>query len=367
MPVRGVVLSVSVAMASLATIEDGAAQAPRESGRPGAIAVDTIESPAIADNLLGEPSAVEVAVYTPPGYGDEDLRYPTIYLLHGIGGSFRDWTDGGYQGLHIDQLLDSLIMAREIPPSVVVMPTAFNRYLGSYYADSPVTGDWGRFIGEELVGWVDASYRTIAAREGRAIAGHSMGGFGAIMAGAHYPDVFAAAWAMSPCCLLLDEDLGAANAGWARSLAFDAPADVGEALEEGDFYAVAIMGLLSVALPDTTSPPFYVARPYTIDDQGFRLEREPAFSRYRRFFPAARLDDLAPALRRLSGLGVDTGHNDQFPHIPPGAMALSEGLAERNVPHVFEVYEGDHRDRIRERLATVVLPSLTRHLEGPRP
>ncbi|MDH3734399.1 MAG: esterase family protein [Gemmatimonadota bacterium] len=330
----------------------------------GTLTVETVRSEAIADNLLGDSGDIEVAVYTPPGYPDGVGRYPTLYLLHGIMGSFRDWTGGGYQGLQIQTLMDSLITAGAMPPTIVVMPTAANRYGGSYYVDSPVTGGWGQFMGRELVAWVDANYETVPDRGARAIAGHSMGGFGSIMAAVDYPDVFSVVYAMSPCCLALVEDFGAGNLAWTRTLAFDDEQDVPTALQAGDFYPVAMMGFMSVASPDASRPPFFVDPPFAPDGRGFVLEAEPAFTEFRSYFPTARLDELAGPLRRLDGLAIDTGHNDQFAHIPPGAATLSAGLTERNVPHVFEVYDGDHRNRMRERMTMIILPFIARYLEN---
>ena len=333
----------------------------------GVLAVDTVHSAEIAGNLLGEPSDVEVAVYTPPGYATSGLRYPVLYLLHGISGTYRDWTGGGYQGLRIHTELDSLIASGDVPPVIVVMPTAMNRYQGSFYADSPVTGDWGQFMARELVAWTDSRYRTIARPGGRGIAGHSMGGFGALTLPMDHPGVYGAAFAMAPCCLALNGDLGPANAAWHRALAFDDPSDPGAALQNGDFYPVAILGMLSVALPDLENPPFYVEFPYAGDGAGFLSRVGPAHDRYRAWFPIERLDERAEGLRRLRALALDTGHDDQFPHIPPGARAFSQRLAELGVPHSFHLYDGDHRNRMRERFRNIVLPFFARHLDAAGP
>ena len=332
----------------------------------GTLAVRTVPSSAIAANLLGEPSDVEVAVYTPPGYADSGLEYPVLYLLHGIGGTFRDWTEGGYQGLRIHEEMDARIEDGAIPPMIVVMPTAMNRYLGSYYADSPVTGNWAEFMARELIAWTDAEYRTLGTAAGRGIAGHSMGGFGSLTLAMDHPGVYSAVFAMAPCCLALTGDIGSANPAWAAAVAFETPDDVASSLQSGQFYPAAMVGLMSVAAPDPDDPPLYVDMPYRPDGGGFMSKVEPTFTAFRDFFPVERLDETAEALRDLRGLALDVGHDDQFPHIAPGAMAFSARLGELGVPHLFSLYDGDHRNRMRARLNEIVLPFFARHLDAAR-
>ncbi len=341
----------------------GIAHAPLRA-QSGALRVEHVLSRAIGQNLIGESSQIEVAVYTPPGYSNSGHDYPVLYLLHGIAGTYRDWTNGSYQGLRIHVELDSLITAGAIPPMIVVMPTASNRYMGSYYANSPVTGNWSDFVARELVAWTDSAFRTRASREGRGIAGHSMGGFGALTLAMDHPGVFSAVFAMSPCCLKLTDDLGPANAGWARALGFQAPEEIITALQRGEFYPVAILGILSVATPNTGRPPLFVDYPFRLDGAGFLLQAEPTYSTYREFFPIERLDERAEGLRELRGLALDVGQNDQFPHIPPGTAAFSRRLSELGIPHVFELYDGDHRNRLRQRLASKMLPFFARHLSA---
>jgi hypothetical protein len=64
-------------------------------------------------------------------------------------------------------------------------------------------------------------------------------------------------------------------------------------------------------------------------------------------------------LRRLRGLRFDSGYEDEFTHIPASARALSDALTARGIDHVFEEYNGDHRNRMMGRagrLANEILP-----------
>jgi S-formylglutathione hydrolase FrmB len=148
-----------------------------------------------------------VVIYLPGGYESSTKRYPVYYYLHGLGGDEKNWTEKG----KLDQTADALGLE-----AIVVMPDGDD----GFYADSakPVDYDacikdgtglffperkrketciraskYETYITKELVSFIDTTYRTIPTREGRAIAGLSMGGFGALQLGMRHPDLFAAA------------------------------------------------------------------------------------------------------------------------------------------------------------------------------
>lgn len=164
----------------------------------GTVEVVSIHSTALADNLTGDPVEQTFKVYLPPSYhGSNGRRYAVFFLLHGIG----DTSDVWLNYFHVPELLDELMARGSIAEMIVVMPNAKNRFWGSYYANSPVTGHWEDFIAQEIVARVDHDFRTIGTPASRAVVGHSMGGFGAIRLAMHRPDVFPIVYAMSPCCL----------------------------------------------------------------------------------------------------------------------------------------------------------------------
>jgi diacylglycerol O-acyltransferase/trehalose O-mycolyltransferase len=130
-----------------------------------------------------------VRVLLPARYGAQPARrYPVLYLLHGRDGDYRGWTAYGDA---------ERITARS--PLIVVMPDAgrIAAYTDWYRDGAPVRPRWETYHVGELVPWVDARFRTIAARRGRAIAGLSMGGFGALSYAARHPATFAAAASFS--------------------------------------------------------------------------------------------------------------------------------------------------------------------------
>jgi enterochelin esterase family protein len=134
-------------------------------------------------------------VYTPPGYdADTARRYPVLYLQHGAGEDERGWTTQGRANF----ILDNLIATGAARPMIVVMDNGYAERSG--FQPSPGAGsgrprfDFSGFeavLLEELVPKVDATYRTLAGREHRALAGLSMGSMQALQVGLAHPDTFA--------------------------------------------------------------------------------------------------------------------------------------------------------------------------------
>ncbi len=118
-------------------------------------------------------------VLLPRGYAHSKRRYPVLYLLHGGFDDYRSWTRMG----HAAALTAGL-------PLIVVMPDTgpLGGYVDWWHGEP-----WETFHITQLVPWVDRSYRTVARRGGRALAGLSMGGFGALGYAARHPDRFASA------------------------------------------------------------------------------------------------------------------------------------------------------------------------------
>jgi S-formylglutathione hydrolase len=324
----------------------------------GTIERVSIHSAALAGNLVGDSADQMFAVYLPPSYETSTKRYPVVFLLHGIG----DTDDVWISHFKLAAVLDDLITSHAIKEMIVVMPNARNRFMGSYYANSPVTGRWEDFIAEEMVARVDHDFRTLATAESRGVAGLSMGGFGAIRLGMHRPDVFSVVYAMSSCCLDAIEDIGYGNsAAWNGVLQFRTYKDVDTAVKRGDFYPVAALGLLSALDPDVAAP-LHVKVP--LQQVGNELRPiEPDYTGFRDQFPLQQVSRFCDNLRKLRALAMDYGFNDEFAHIPPSTAAFSKALSDAHVPHLLDAYAGDHRQQVQERLATKVFPFLSSNLK----
>ncbi|HKS23362.1 MAG TPA: alpha/beta fold hydrolase [Thermoanaerobaculia bacterium] len=323
----------------------------------GAVQTLTVTSKALEGNLTGDPAEQRFAVYTPPGYAAGNARYPVIVLLHGIGDSSDTWLND----FHIAAMLDRLITSNQMPPVIVVMPNARNRFLGSYYLNSPVTGRWSDLIADEIVPMVDGKFRTLTGPAHRAVLGHSMGGFGAIVFGMTRPDVFGLVYAISPCCLDAVEDVGIGNVqAWTTVLTFKGYDDVDAELKKGDFYPVALVGLLAATMPKSGAPlnvEIPVARV-----RGELMRVHPAYEDWVARFPVHAVAAHRENLLKLRLLALDVGYDDQFAHIPPSVMSFSRALFDERIPHRLDVYQGDHRQKVAARLEQTILPLLAKSL-----
>ncbi len=169
----------------------------------------TVDTVSFRSQALG--TTKRYVIYLPPSYArDTGQRYAVAYYLHGGAGDETNWTTRA--SLHL--ILDSLIAAA-LPELIVIMPDGDDSYyttwnfLGDYpgclkQAPPRRTGEtveqycvpwphYDDYIARDLVAHIDSTYRTIADRRGRAIAGLSMGGYGAVSLAINYPGVFAAA------------------------------------------------------------------------------------------------------------------------------------------------------------------------------
>ena len=307
---------------------------------------------ALAGNLLGDPTEQPVSIYLPAAYATSPhRRFATVYLLHGYTGKIQEWTTDGYQGMNLRDDMDALIRNGVVPAMIVVVPNGNNAFYGSFYLNSTTTGRWDDAISQELVAFVDGRYRTIRGSQSRGIAGHSMGGFGAITLGMNHPDVFGSVYAMSPCCLAFEGDIGSANPVWASVLTLKSRDELpAKPQTPAEFWTDVFVAASAAFSPDPARPPFYADFPFEKKD-GRLAPAEPAYSQWRSKMPLYMVEPNRTKLLSLRGLSIDVGDHDDFTHIRIGSRLFSDALAERDIPHVFEIYaDGDHGNRIRERL-----------------
>lgn len=166
---------------------------------PASWIMPDISGPNLARHTFDSPAAgekVSYLLYLPPGYEKSPAsRYPIVYWLHGLGGSQQGAPD-------FCERLTQAINAGKTPPMIVVF---VNGMIDSFYCDSatrrrPVE----TVIIKELIPHIDATYRTVTKREGRAIEGFSMGGFGAGHLGFKYPELFGAVSMIDAALVSLD-------------------------------------------------------------------------------------------------------------------------------------------------------------------
>ena len=336
-----------------------AADSTQVLGQPsgGRVEQVRVHGPALDGNLTGDDATRDVFVYLPPSYTrDTARRYPVVYFLHG----YTATADAYVRFLELPKSADTAIAngGREL---IIVLPDAFTAWSGSMYSNSPTTGDWEAYIASDLVAYIDGHYRTLAQRESRGLAGHSMGGYGTMRIGMKRPGVFGALYAMSSCCLLIDPAQGGdAVMRGARERAGATAAGDSEPVRPDPTagFANALSAQAAAWAPNPANPPNFFDLPF----KNGQLDPLVA-AKWIANAPLVMVDQYVPSLNEYRAIALDVGNAD-----PLGAdnVRLDAALTRLGVEHAFEQYEGDHGNRVRERFATKVLPFFSRQLEVGR-
>lgn len=132
---------------------------------------------------------VSYSIYLPDGYNSSDRYYPVLYLLHGYTDNETMWIQTG----QMQEITDCAIKSDKAVSMIVVMPDAWDTwYINQYDGKVP----YEDMFFEELIPYIEKTYRARSNKEFRAVAGLSMGGYGSFIYSLHHPDMFSA------CCPL---------------------------------------------------------------------------------------------------------------------------------------------------------------------
>jgi len=259
--------------------------------------------------------------------------------LHGI--TQRDSTLIAETG--IAKLLNKVITTGKIRPVIFVMSDQYTLYRGSFYSNSSLTGNWADFTAGDLVKYVDQHYRTIPNRESRGIAGHSMGGHGALKMGMLFPDVFSSVYALSPYVLGLEKDYGSAGQAFKQAQMINSR----DTLVTGYKYlnANAVVAAGRAFSPNPAKPPFFVDLPYTYDGDSL-IVNQKVLNLWNKNLPNEMIDSHVSNLKKLKAIKFDWGADDFFTHIPVTSKILSQKLKNAGIKHEAEEYIGSHMDKV---------------------
>jgi enterochelin esterase family protein len=232
-----------------------------------------------ASKSLGKDVAYLVDL--PPSYATGDKKYPVIYLLHGLFESA-----GFYERRGLSAAFTAAREKGDLPEAIIVAADAGN----SFYVNGP-TGAFEDMLVKDVVDHVEATYRTLPGRAGRALFGVSMGGYGALRIAFKYPERFAAVATHSA---MLLEKIPTAEDGARRGQ----------------------MASFNRVFGDPIDPALWAAN----DPLLLAAKADPK---------------AAPALY------FDCGSEDRF-QLYVGNKDLHEKLVARGVKHEFALYPGDH-------------------------
>ncbi len=236
------------------------------------------------------------SIFLPPSFSKQTTRtYPVVYFLHGLNNDQTSWTVPRYGDLPAK--IEQLILSAKIPEILMVHPRGDNSFYCNY-ADG--TRKYEDFVNLEVPAYVEAHYRARQDRQSRAIAGTSMGGYGALKIAMKYPERYSATAGHSP-IILLGEN----------------PLDVPEEVKSARFYQFFVSILSSIFGNPIRQDLWDANNPLILAKSG-------------------KLDKL--------GIYFDYGTDDRYIqtiHLDQGIKALDQTLTEAGVAHSFKVYPGE--------------------------
>jgi enterochelin esterase family protein len=303
-----------------------------------------IESPHLAGNLLGDPSERDLFVYVPPGYEESDRRYPTAYLFHAYGVTAAQEvtpaTDGQRWSPPLEDVLDPVFGRMGVPPMIVAIPDGWSRWGCGQWVDSPVTGNFEQYVLHDVIPYVDGAYRTLPTARSRGALGFSSGAFGSWNLASRNPDVFGAMAVLSADSWL-DLTHKFMLYKYLDSIWPEAP----NGPVEGNFWSEIVYDYAATYSPNPDNPPFYVDLPMAWPS-GELLQ--DVWDRWLSFDPVVNVHDRLDNLRKLSGILLDAGSNDDY-NLHWGHRLLSHYLTQAGIAHEHRENSGNHGGRHRER------------------
>jgi S-formylglutathione hydrolase FrmB len=314
--------------------------------RPVTVEHIKIHGTALEGNLEGDAVDRDVIVFLPPGYATaKTRRYPVVYALHGYSIGAEQWSGE----IHVPQTIEGAF-AQGAEDMIVVLPDSKTVHNGSMYSSSATTGDFERFISNDVVAYIDVHYRTIASRTSRGLVGHSMGGYGASRIGMKHPEVFGSLYIMSPCCMSA-RGAGPSNPANEKALeAVKTPAD-SAALPFGQRAQLASAAAWS---PNPKKPPLYLDLP---TENG--TVRQDVIAKWAANAPLAFVDQYIGNLRQYRAIAMDVGDQDGL-RIDAGK--LHDILDSYGIANTFEIYPGTHTSAVADRFQNHVLPFFSKNL-----
>jgi pimeloyl-ACP methyl ester carboxylesterase len=317
-----------------------------------------IQSKNFANNKIGVSPVRKLVVYLPAGYESETTRYPVIYFLASpFDSSFRAIFDK----MGAQDVLDREIGEGRIRKFILVDVDMTTPMGSSWYVNSSVTGNWEDFMVQELVPYIDANFRTLPTRDSRGIAGHFMGGYGAIRFGMKYPQVFGTVYAMHPVGTGNGVKILAGIPNWELMEKVKTLDDV-----KKDGGSMIFTAIFQAHLPDPNNPPLYIDFPAHRVEGKLVIDAKIMDLLRNNFFLESLVGRYAENLKTLRGLKFDWARSDQnWDHVYSN-QAFTHKLNEYGIEHEAEEYNGTWSGEpnwgVNGRMTTEVLPFFQQHL-----
>lgn len=301
----------------------------------------TVDSKALAGNLLGDPTERLVDVYVPHGHTGADL--PLLVDLVGYTAGGPAHTAWKAFSENVPERLDRLIGDGKMPPVAVAFPDCFSRLGGNQYVNSPVLGNYEDFLIGEMLPAVEQKFGCGGSGR-RGVFGKSSGGYGALVHAMRHADIWAAAASHSG-------DAGFENlylAGFPDVLMALAKKDNSvqawmeafEAKPKLDGKDTHLLMFLCQAASFDPAPEDYLGLrlPVTLDTCEIIEER---WANWLAWDPAVMVKTHGENIGKLKGFFVDCGTDDQYA-ILYGTRRVHKELERQGIAHRYEEFPDNH-------------------------
>jgi enterochelin esterase-like enzyme len=327
-----------------------------------------IESKELAHHVLDSLEHYSIGVCLPPSYKKTERNYPVLYFLPGYGCGYFDkgrFVTDYHQGIE-DGTFKEMI--------VVFIDGCTPGSLGNFYLNSDALGDWEDFMLERVIPLVDEKYRTISSKHSRAIAGHSMGGYGALLFAMKNSDMFGTLYSHSPglfsftgledcqmfndtanvlAYLKFEEKLKNLSRGEAHKSYMENLPDMDFNLRFTIEYGMAVAPNVEKNAPYTDFP-FSFEGDQLVKNDSLWIVWKSGFG-----LLEGKIMKYESNLKSLNSLVIDFGTDDYYPWIPEGCRYFSDLLQSHGISHSLLEYPGGHSNmsRYTEKMFPILMES----------
>jgi len=323
----------------------------------GTLVTEKLASVILRENRIGLDVNRTIKVFLPPGYNDSGKSYPVVYYCHNFfSNNERVFEDG-----RLITLLERGFANGVVQDFIFVAADYSTPTTGSIYENSPISGRWLDFTVNELVPFIDKTFRTLPNRDSRAVVGNFIGGRGALKLAMTHAEVFSVVYAMHPVATGMGYlPWTSVQIDWKKIQNAKSFADL-----QGDGRAQIFATVCQAYLPNPNRPPFYCDFFMEPENGELKFNMENINKAKVGFHLEETLHEAAANLRTMRGIAYDWGRLDPNQDHVFSNREFSKKLEDLGVEYEAEEYRGDPFNKTwtdNGRFYSRVLPFFAQHL-----
>jgi S-formylglutathione hydrolase FrmB len=327
---------------------------PSSEKKQGTIITEHLASTILKENRIGLDTNRTIKIYLPPGYATSGKSYPVVYYFHTIFYS----ADKLFADEPIVQLFDRAIANHVVDEFIFVAADYSSPTIGSLYENSPVSGRWLDFTVNELLPFIDTKFRTLRHRHSRALAGHFMGGRGALKLAMTHAELFSVVYALHPVATGMGYmPWGDLQLDWKNIYTAKTFDEIGS----GKIF----VGVSQAFSSNLNRPSFYCDLFKDEKNGVYEINVKTINKAKEGFLLDETLNESADNLQTMRGIAFDWARFDSNRDHVYSNQEFSRKLRDLNIKHDAEEYNGDPwSENWTEygRVYTRMLPFFARHL-----